>query len=152
VFDIRPAEPHYRNWIAQFLTDHWGSPRVVSRGQIHSAELLPGFIVVMNGQRVGLITHRVVTHDRTVRIKGHAPKRRGAESDRGEARALLGARAARYLMRFQPTSVVPPIEAATLHLMSSPVKEMIGRFWSVPVQAGHVPPSTFKVMTLSATV
>ena len=59
MFEIRLTEQRDRDWVAQFLTDHWGSPRVVSRGQVHSAELLPGFIVVMRGERVGLITYRV---------------------------------------------------------------------------------------------
>jgi len=59
MFEIRRVEQRDRDWIAQFLTDHWGSPRVVSRGQVHSAELLPGFIVAIRGQRVGLITYRV---------------------------------------------------------------------------------------------
>jgi hypothetical protein len=66
-----------------------------------------------------------------------------------EAGRLDGALAP-YFARRQPTSVVPPIEAATLHLISSPVNDMIGRFWSVPVQAGQVPPSTLRVMILSA--
>ncbi|SRR6266566_3081459 len=77
MFKIRPAEQRDRDWIAQFLTDHWGSPRVVSRGQVHSAELLPGFIVVMRGQRVGLITYRldgkeceIVTLDSTIEDRG----------------------------------------------------------------------------------
>jgi N-acetylglutamate synthase-like GNAT family acetyltransferase len=59
MFEIRPAEQRDRDWVAQFLTDQWGSPCVVSRGRVHSAELLPGFIGVTKGERVGLITYRV---------------------------------------------------------------------------------------------
>jgi ribosomal protein S18 acetylase RimI-like enzyme len=59
MFEIRPAEQRDRDWIVQFLTDRWGSPCVVTRGQVHSAELLPGFIVVVRGQRAGLITYRI---------------------------------------------------------------------------------------------
>src|SRR5438105_4461575 len=36
-----------------------------------------------------------------------------------------------YFTRFQPTSAVPPIEAATDHFRSSPAKVMIVRFGSV---------------------
>jgi hypothetical protein len=57
-----------------------------------------------------------------------------------------------YLMRFQPTSAVPPTDAAVDHFKSSPVKEMIGRFCSVPVQFGYELPSILSVTTLSATV
>src|SRR6516162_4856564 len=59
---------------------------------------------------------------------------------------------AAYLTRFHPTSPVPPIDAGSVHLISSPVNETIVRFCSVPAQAGQVLPSTLSVMTLSATV
>jgi hypothetical protein len=54
-----------------------------------------------------------------------------------------------YLMRFQVTSAVPPIDAGSVHFNSSPVKETTVRFCSVPVQFGYVLPSTFMVMPLS---
>src|SRR5262249_46272137 len=75
---------------------------------------------------------------------------RSTEPRAGRSRA--GPVCAFYLARFQPTSAVPPIDAgSTVHFMSSPVKEMTDRFCSVPVQLGHVLPSTLRVITLSAT-
>jgi transposase len=41
-----------------------------------------------------------------------------------------------YFTRFHPTSPVPPIDAATDHLRSSPAKVMMVRFCSVPAQFG----------------
>ncbi len=58
-FTIRPIEKTDRNWIAQFLDNHWGSTRVVSRGQVYLAHLLPGFIAEMDDEKVGLITYRL---------------------------------------------------------------------------------------------
>jgi DNA-3-methyladenine glycosylase I len=57
-FTIRPAEKDDRNWVAQFLDDHWGSTRIVTRGQVYLAHLLPGFIAVQDDERVGLVTYR----------------------------------------------------------------------------------------------
>jgi N-acetylglutamate synthase-like GNAT family acetyltransferase len=55
---IRPVDKADRNWIAQFLDKHWGSTRVVSRGQVYLAHLLPGFIAEDDDEKVGLITYR----------------------------------------------------------------------------------------------
>lgn len=58
-FTIRPIEKEDRNWIAQFLDRHWGSTRIVSRGQVYLAHLLPGFIAEQDDEKVGLITYRI---------------------------------------------------------------------------------------------
>jgi len=46
-----------RSWISAFLTEHWGSPHIVTRGKVHQADFLPGYIAFMEGQQVGLITY-----------------------------------------------------------------------------------------------
>ncbi|MAS37168.1 MAG: GNAT family N-acetyltransferase [Anaerolineaceae bacterium] len=58
-FTIRPIEKEDRNWIAQFLDRHWGSTRIVTRGQVYLAHLLPGFIAEQDGEKVGLVTYRI---------------------------------------------------------------------------------------------
>ena len=58
-FTIRPADKTDRNWVAHFLDEHWGSTRVVSRGQVYLAHLLPGFIIEQGEERVGLVTYRI---------------------------------------------------------------------------------------------
>ena len=58
-FEIRPLEVADRNWVADFLDKHWGSTKVVSRGQAYYAHLLPGFVAVKDGENIGLATYRV---------------------------------------------------------------------------------------------
>lgn len=47
------------DWITQVLTEHWGSQMVVSRGKLHDASKLPGFIALNRGERVGLVTYHL---------------------------------------------------------------------------------------------
>ncbi len=58
-FTLREVDKSDRNWVAQFLDEQWGSTRIVSRGQVYLAHLLPGFIVEHEGERVGLVTYHV---------------------------------------------------------------------------------------------
>ncbi|MBZ0294833.1 MAG: GNAT family N-acetyltransferase [Anaerolineae bacterium] len=58
-FSIRPAAKEDRNWVAKYLDEHWGSTRIVSRGQVYLAHLLPGFIAEKDEERVGLVTFRI---------------------------------------------------------------------------------------------
>lgn len=62
-FEIRPLEDKDRNWVAEFLDEHWGSTRVVSRGKVHLAHLLPGFVALQKGDVVGLLLYRVEEDD-----------------------------------------------------------------------------------------
>ena len=56
-FQIRPLTEADRSWMARFLIEHWASTRVVSRGRVHQADCLPGFVAESNGQIVGLVTY-----------------------------------------------------------------------------------------------
>ena len=58
-FTIRATDKDDRNWVAQFLDKQWGSTRIVSRGEVYLAHLLPGFVVEQDGERIGLATYRV---------------------------------------------------------------------------------------------
>ena len=62
-FILRAIDREDRNWVAQFLDDHWGSTRVVSRGQAYLAHLLPGFVAIEDDEHVGLITYRLDAED-----------------------------------------------------------------------------------------
>lgn len=57
-YDIRPVEDRDRKWMTRFLESRWGSGRIITRGRVHEAAALPGFIAEMRGQPVGLITYR----------------------------------------------------------------------------------------------
>jgi ribosomal protein S18 acetylase RimI-like enzyme len=43
----------------QLLVEHWRSVKIVSRGKIHYADRLPGFIALRSGERVGFATYRI---------------------------------------------------------------------------------------------
>ena len=54
---VRRRETSDDAWIIAMLTETWGSTRVVSRGRMHDAMTLPGFVAVLDGQSAGLATH-----------------------------------------------------------------------------------------------
>lgn len=63
-FTIRPVERTDRNWIAHFLDKHWGSTRIVTRGQVYLGHLLDGFLAEQENDEqqaepVGLVTYRI---------------------------------------------------------------------------------------------
>jgi len=57
--NIQEITSEDRTWIAQMLTEHWGSAQVISRGQMHDASKLPGFIVLYKNSPIGLVTYRL---------------------------------------------------------------------------------------------
>ncbi len=56
---IRAIDPADRNWIRQFIIDHWGAEKVVVHGDVQYPEKLPGFACTWNGQVVGLVTYQI---------------------------------------------------------------------------------------------
>jgi ribosomal protein S18 acetylase RimI-like enzyme len=56
---IRPLVPEDQGWIISLLTDEWGSPMTVRRGQVDDASQLPGFTAVQQGENVGLVTFQI---------------------------------------------------------------------------------------------
>lgn len=59
-FQIRPFNKGDRDWAARFFEEHWHSAKIVTRGRIHYADELPGFIAVQQeGKPVGLVTYRI---------------------------------------------------------------------------------------------
>ena len=59
-YQIRPINKEDKVWINGLLQEWWGSPEVVSRGKIHRADELPGFIAVQDEKPVGLITQEII--------------------------------------------------------------------------------------------
>lgn len=41
------------------LTKRWGSARIVTRGRLHHADKLPGFVVECEDELIGLVTYRI---------------------------------------------------------------------------------------------
>jgi hypothetical protein len=58
-FEIRNIDHTDHAWITGFLTEHWGSPLIVTSGKIHKADTLPGFIATYQNKPAGLITYRI---------------------------------------------------------------------------------------------
>ncbi|MBU0511790.1 MAG: GNAT family N-acetyltransferase [Chloroflexi bacterium] len=57
--NIHPITPDDHLWVTEFLGYNWGSPTVISRGHIHQADHLPGFIARHAGEPSGLITYYI---------------------------------------------------------------------------------------------
>ena len=49
----------HRDWARELLKQRWAGPKVVTRGRIHQADALPGFVAVSEGNPVGLLTYRI---------------------------------------------------------------------------------------------
>jgi DNA-3-methyladenine glycosylase I len=48
-----------RDWIGELLVERWGATEIVTRGRVHRADALPGFIAALGEHdRAGLITYR----------------------------------------------------------------------------------------------
>jgi GNAT superfamily N-acetyltransferase len=58
-YNVAPTTSSDSRWITDFLSHHWGSPVVVSRGRLYHADELPAFIATERGERIGLATYSV---------------------------------------------------------------------------------------------
>src|SRR6266516_6836542 len=56
---IQPLNTADREWVSQFMLEHWGSNKVVSRGVVHYPQDLPGFVASYEGEKVGLVTYNI---------------------------------------------------------------------------------------------
>lgn len=60
LIEIREINGELRKDVVAFIIKNWGSPIIVSRGRVHSADKLPGFVAIdYNMQIKGLITYHV---------------------------------------------------------------------------------------------
>ncbi len=76
-FYIRALKPEDRNWVADYLDRHWMSTKIVSRGQVYYAHLLPGFAAFPGSSEedadpeakaIALLTYRMVEDQPEVEI------------------------------------------------------------------------------------
>ncbi len=54
---IQPFNIADREWVSEFMLEHWGSNKVVSRGVVYYPLDLPGFVAMYDGEKVGLIIY-----------------------------------------------------------------------------------------------
>jgi N-acetylglutamate synthase-like GNAT family acetyltransferase len=57
--EIRNIVESDSQWVRNLMREHWGSEIVVSRGRIHHADQLRGFVAWEDDVRVGLLTYRI---------------------------------------------------------------------------------------------
>ena len=58
-FEIRPVEVNDTSWVRSLLVERWGSSVIVTRGCLHQADQLPGFVADSAGAYLGLVTYRI---------------------------------------------------------------------------------------------
>jgi GNAT superfamily N-acetyltransferase len=63
VIKILEIGPEHKAWIRRLLMKHWGGTQILSRGQIHEADRLPGFIAICDDQLSGLVTYHIKNVD-----------------------------------------------------------------------------------------
>ena len=56
---IQPLNIVDREWVSQFMLEHWGSNKVVSRGVVYYPQELPGFVALYESEKVGLVTYNI---------------------------------------------------------------------------------------------
>ncbi|HET6498399.1 MAG TPA: GNAT family N-acetyltransferase [Coriobacteriia bacterium] len=56
--EIRSLDAHDRAWADALVSGHFGSTRIVSRGRLHDAALLPGLVAIRDSERAGLLLFR----------------------------------------------------------------------------------------------
>ncbi len=58
-YEVRPLDPPDRAWVRRVLAERWDSPRMVTRGRVHQADALPGFIAATAAGPAGLLTYHI---------------------------------------------------------------------------------------------
>jgi ribosomal protein S18 acetylase RimI-like enzyme len=58
-FQVVPIGEDRRRWAMGLLEERWGSVKIVTRGKVHDASRLPGFVALKDGEPVGLTTYRI---------------------------------------------------------------------------------------------
>lgn len=61
--DVRPLADGDRDWARALLAERWAGPRIVTRGRVHEADRLPGFVAHVDGRPAGLLTYRPAGDD-----------------------------------------------------------------------------------------
>src|SRR5436305_6252203 len=54
---VRPLTTEDSEWVRQDIIKHWGDTIVVAHGKVYHPHTLPGFVAILKGSRVGLLTY-----------------------------------------------------------------------------------------------
>jgi N-acetylglutamate synthase-like GNAT family acetyltransferase/uncharacterized pyridoxamine 5'-phosphate oxidase family protein len=55
--EMRPLTPQDSEWVRQGIIHYWGDTNVVVHGKVYQPQTLPGFVAILKGNRVGLLTY-----------------------------------------------------------------------------------------------
>jgi hypothetical protein len=56
---IEPLIPADSDWVKQFTITHWYADMIVMHGQEFAPHSLPGFVAMLDDERIGLVTYLV---------------------------------------------------------------------------------------------
>ncbi|NMG08227.1 GNAT family N-acetyltransferase [Brasilonema sp. UFV-L1] len=56
---IKPLTSATHDWVKHFTVNHWSADTVVAHGKVFSPHLLPGFVAILNNERIGLVTYHI---------------------------------------------------------------------------------------------
>lgn len=63
MYKIQPICEEIREKVVAFITENWGSPIIVTKGHIHQADKLQGYVVLINNEIKGLITFDITNDE-----------------------------------------------------------------------------------------
>lgn len=55
--NVKPLTAEDGEWVQQFIVEEWGDDIVVAHGKVYYPHTLPGFVTILKGNRVGLVTY-----------------------------------------------------------------------------------------------
>ncbi len=61
--EITPINEKARNKIVNFIEENWGSTIIVTKGKIHSADKLKGYVFIVNDKIKGLISYCIENNE-----------------------------------------------------------------------------------------
>ena len=60
---LEPIKNDDRRWFCELTRNEWGSEIIISRGKMHYAKTLEGFITFEKKNRVGVITYKIINNE-----------------------------------------------------------------------------------------
>src|SRR5207248_1291113 len=54
---VRPLTTEDSEWVREAIIKHWGDTIVSAHGKVYHPQTLPGFVAILKGSRVGLLTY-----------------------------------------------------------------------------------------------
>lgn len=59
MIQVRPIQETDRPLVTRLLIERWGSVKIISRGKVHLADQLPGFVASLDGELGGVVTFHI---------------------------------------------------------------------------------------------